>query len=266
MHRILQNIIPGWMGVLVTLLLILSCINQPASAQNPQVQFDQATQALKDGKYQQALDTYHKLENEGHHAGPLYLNMGLSYIRIDSLGKAKYYLLKASQFDETRRKAEQGLSFVNEQFSRQSAVLPKLPWERVFDWMNREWGSSFVIFIGLLFVNLGIFGWVFSWFKNFYTKWLRYISGTVGGLGLLIVLTGFYLNYRADRYHTAVMVTEKAQVRAAPTQSASLVNPAYEGYTFTVDEKRSENQAGWVYVRMSNGQYGWIPKSEILIL
>ena len=93
----------------------------------------------------------------------------------------------------------------------------------------------------------------------------------MAGLGLatagaLIVLLGFFLQYRAGRYHRAVMVTQQASVLQKPEDQSGLVSKAYEGYTFTVDQKKSKARDGWLYVRMSNGQYGWISRGNLMIL
>lgn len=234
--------------------------------QSPQAVFDQANKELESNNYQEAISLYQDLENQNNISGALFLNMGICYQRIDSLGKAKYYFLKASNFDETRDRAEEALEYVDSQFSRQSAVLPKLPWDVATDWLQQNVGANNLLLIGIILLNIGVIVFVSHWFLNRYSKHLR-ISGLVSVcLSVLIIATSFYTYYVNERYSPAVMVTQKVSVLERPEQEASLVSRAYEGYTFTVDHYRSESQAGWSYVRMSNGLYGWIPDSEILII
>ena len=93
---------------------------------SPQALFDRANEELKDGRYQQAISLYQQLEKNNQWSGALFLNLGISYQRIDSLGKAKFYYLKSAQFEETESKADRALTFIEDKFSHQSATLPGL--------------------------------------------------------------------------------------------------------------------------------------------
>lgn len=234
--------------------------------QNAQALFDDANEMLEEGNYQQALSLYQTLEDQNTVSGPLFLNMGISFQRIDSLGVAKYYFLKASQFEETEQQAQKALDFVESRFTRQSAVLPKLPWDIATDWLQEHVGAQNLLLIGIITLNVGVFIFIANWFLQSYPNVFR-----IGGLSLiiaslLIIASGFYTQYISERYSKAVMVTERTPVLEEPTEEASIVSRAYEGYTFTVDHRQSKSQQEWAYVRMSNGLYGWIPNSEILIL
>lgn len=249
-------------------LLVISCCLTAVSfgQQSPQALFDEANSELESGDYREAIALYQNLEAQNTVSGALFLNMGISYQRIDSLGKAKYYFMKASGFEETSQQAEQALEFVDSQFSRQSAVLPKLPWDLATDWLQHHIGAENLLLAGIILLNLGVLIFVGHWFLSLYPQYIRISGLIVIGIALLTLATSFYTRYVNNRYSTAVMVTQKIPVLEKPQEEASLVSQAFEGYTFTVDHHRSESQPGWSYVRMSNGLYGWIPNSEILIL
>ena len=253
----------------LTLLLSLTVLfGMPNSyaQESPQALFDQANEQLENSSYRQALSIYHRLESQNTISGALFLNMAVSYQRLDSLGKAKYYFMKASRFEETESTATQALESVNQQFSRQSAVLPKLPWDVATEWMQQHVGAGNLLLIAIILLNLGVLIFVAHWFFEFYPQYMRIGGMVLCGVALLIMAAGFYTRYVSNRYHSAVMVTEKTSVLEQPQQDASLVSQAFEGYTFTVDNHKSEPRQGWSYVRMSNGLYGWIPSSDILIL
>lgn len=251
--------------IILFVVITLSC-SAAGYGQSPQAIFDQANEELEAGNYPQAIELYQNLENQNNVSGALFLNLGISYQRMDSLGKAKYYFLKSAQFDDTQHRANEALEYVNSQFSRQSAVLPKLPWNVATEWLQRNIGAGNIMVIGIILLNIGVIGFVSHWFLSRNSNFLRIGGLTIIGLSLIIVAASFYASYVQERYSTAVMVTQKIPVVEQPQEQASLVSQAYEGYTFTVDHYRSDSQPGWSYVRMSNGLYGWIPNSEILIL
>jgi len=249
------------------ILLILCCWAETGLArQSPQAIFDNANDKLDAGNYQQAISLYKKLELQHTLSGALFLNLGICYQRVDSLGKAKYYFLKASHFEETQQQANQALNYVEGQFSRQSAVLPKLPWDIATDWLRNNIGATNILIIGIILLNLGILIYILRWFVDWYPKYLKIGGLVVTGIAILIMCTSFYTRYISNRYCNAVMVTQKVAVVEKPQKDSSLVSQAFEGYTFTIDNYKSRNHPGWSYVRMSNGLYGWIPNDQIMIL
>lgn len=237
-----------------------------AQQPNPQLVFDQANKQFKNGNIYQSIKLYHSLEERQQVSGALFLNMALNYIRLDSMGMAKYYFLKAAHFEETAPEASKGLQFVENQFSHQSVILPKLPWEQALNWLKKAVGSATLLGIAIILLNLGIFALIGTWFmKQASRKW-QIIAITIAGLGLVMMALSFYVDYRTERYSRAVMVTAQTSIRKKPEMEAPVVNKAYAGYTFTVDHKKTRNHGPWTYVRMSNGLYGWIHSSEIRIL
>lgn len=236
------------------------------SQSNTQLLFDQANDALEAGDYQQALTVYNNLEDNNRISGALFLNMGISYVQLDSLGKAKYYFLKSSRFDETKEQARQGLEYVEQRFSRQSAVLPKLPWDKAVDWLKINVGSVTILGLAIILLNLGIITYVSTWFWTPFREPMQLSGLSSVGMGILLLLLSFYVQYVDNRYSEAVMVNRQTNVVEQPDIEAAVVSQAYEGYSFTVDEFQSSKHSGWSYVRMSNGLYGWIPDNQIMIL
>ncbi|MCW9705415.1 hypothetical protein [Fodinibius salsisoli] len=248
------------------ILCVLILPTHGLGQQSPQATFDQANELLNSGEYERAITHYQQLEKQKQWSGALFLNLGISYQRLDSLGKAKYYYLKASDFEETASKAQQALSYVNSQFSHQSAVLPKLPWDVATTWLQKNIGASTLLAAAIIVLNIGILLFIARWFIPWIPSYFRMGSFVVIGISLLIMATAFYTQYISDRYREAVMVTEEASIVENPQAETSLVSQAFEGYTFTVDHRRSGRHPNWSYVRMSNGLYGWIPTENILIL
>lgn len=229
--------------------------------------FDEANNAFDSGDFQSALELYHQLETQNFASGPLYLNMAISYTNLDSLGIAKYYYMKASRFEETSARADSGLGYINEQFSRTPATLPQLPWEEAIDWLRINIGALNLLIWALIVLNGGVLVFVTSWFtRTNFNECIKFSGKTLVSLGVIVLLLGFYVHYVDERYSQAVMIEDQTSIYEDASSGTSVVSQAYEGYTFTVDHKKSENNPDWSYVRMSNGQYGWIPNDDILIL
>lgn len=268
MLRILAHITSDRYAERLFFAAALALLLSPAAqAQNtPQARFDNANQYLTEGEYYAALEEYRELESDHHLSGALFLNMGIAYTRVDSLGKAKYHFMKARGYGETRERAREALEFVEDRFSRQSAVLPKLPWQRAIEWVQEYIGARTLLGGGLLLLNLGVILIVIRWFRSRWQTVLKHGGFSLLAAGLLIIAVSFYARHLDQRYSRAVMVTREADVREEPGEDAPNVSRAFEGYTFTVDHRRSNNRGEWYYVRMSNGLYGWIPAEHLKVL
>lgn len=252
---------------LAAILLPAEARAQTTQAQSgPQNRFDRANRLLQDEDIYEALQAYRGLESEGHRSGALFLNMGIAYTRIDSLGMAKYYFMKSRTYPETRQMARQALDNLQNRFSRQSAVLPKLPWQQAVEWIQQNIGSSALMSGGLLLLNLGVVLIVVHWFRDRWKLLLRRGGLALVSAGLMLAVLSFYSSHVDRRYSPAVMIDEQANVMERPGNDAPIVSQAFEGYTLTVDHRRSAESEGWSYVRLSNGMYGWIPTGHIRTL
>jgi tetratricopeptide (TPR) repeat protein len=240
------------------------CIN--ARQSNPQDTFSKANKQYKQGHIRKALSSYHQLEQQNRISGALFMNMGLSYIRLDSLGKAEYYFLKARRFGETKDSAEQGVNYVQQNLSHRSAVLPALPWQSALAWMKNNIGVIALLAIGLILINLSVVLYIAPWFLKRFRQAFVTTAIITAVIGILAIFSSFYISYRGHRYHKAVMIAQKTNVSEKPAEKSTIVNKAYEGYIFTVDQRKSDNHTGWSYIRMSNGQRGWVRSNKIMVL
>lgn len=250
-------------GKIFLVLFLLFCIHK-VSAQ--QADFDKANTLFENGELIEALASYKSIEASGQVSGALFLNMGIAAVQLDSMGLAKYYFLKAKEFETTQTRAVAALEYVNNQFSRQSAVLPKLPWDRAIEWINDEI-TAYTLFIVGFFVTLSglillFLGWLnkYPLEKTFSYVLTLILSGTAfAGLA-------FYADYVNQRYDEAVLISTSQRVLENPNSESTLISIAYEGYDLTVDHWKSNEHENWLYIRLGNGQYGWIRNEDIKIL
>lgn len=257
------------MSVRTLFLVILPVLllSLPSNArQAVQAKFDLANTMIENGQYNEALHEFRSIENEGFVSGPLYLNMGISALQIDSLGLAKYYLLKAFSFKEVSEESLDALEYVNSQFSRQSATLPKLPWDQAIDWMKTVPKAFGVFLVGYFFAMIGLILLLGRWFGFLsFKKQTQFMAGFIISSFLILILS-FYVEYVNQRYDEAILIIQETRVLEQPKDDANLVSMSYEGYSLTVDKKKSTNFDNWYYVRLGNGQFGWIEHKGVIIL
>ncbi|MDZ7755690.1 SH3 domain-containing protein [Rhodohalobacter sp.] len=255
------------MKTLSTALLFLAAsLFAPSLAFAQQSNFDRATEELQQQNYREAISQYQQIADNGHHSGALWFNIGIAYTQLDSLGLAKYYFLKSSDYPETKADAKNAIEYVNERFNRRSATLPTLPWERFSNYLNNQVGASSLYSMALTFLYLGIAGILIFWFYGKFRTYSYYAGISSVVMSLLLFITAFYIQYFDSRYGTGVVVEEQSIVYQSPDTSSGEVSTAYEGYTVRVDYHESENQQEWIYIRLENGMKGWIENQAVKAL
>lgn len=247
----------------VPLWLLVSGFLTPAFPQ--QSRFDLANEWMEELRFEEAFTAYREIEKEGYRSGKLYFNMAVAAVQLDSLGLAKFYMLQSARFDETREEAEEALRAINEQFDRRSAVLPKLPWERFYDWLTDEVGVVMLLLAGVLLLQIGTGGIIASWFYQRTSKFLSRAGLVTAGFALLLIFISLCIRVKESRYAAAVVVVRSETVHEEPDSTSAAVSSAYEGYQLRVDRRISEEEEGWTHVRLENGLEGWIGTSAIRI-
>jgi tetratricopeptide (TPR) repeat protein len=247
---------------IIPVLLILIT---PFTVYSQQARFDEATFLLEQNEYREALNMYQSIADNGYSAGALWLNMGVAYTALDSLGMAKYYLLQAANYPETAAEADDALTYVNERLNRRSAVLPELPWDRFFGYLSDRVGTD-GLFIAAFIVFYGAAAFIISsWFFSGKPAYFKITGISFLIISALIFTSAWYVQYLDERYGTGVVIDRQQTVFENPDTESVAVSTAYEGYKLKVDFNRSMNYEGWNYVRLENGMYGWIEGSSIKV-
>lgn len=246
--------------VLLILILII-----PIAVYSQQARFDEATFLLERNEFRDALNMYQSIADEGYSSGSLWLNMGVAYVSLDSLGMAKFYLLQAANFPETEAEARDALIYVNERFNRRSAVLPELPWDRFFGYLSDRFGTDALFIIAFITLYGAAAFIISSWFITGKPVYLKYTGISLLIISALIFATAYYVQYLDERYGTGVVVERQQTIYENPNPESVAVSTAYEGYKLKVDFNRSLNNEGWNYVRLDNGMYGWIENASIKV-
>lgn len=238
------------------------------SASEVQSIFEEATIDLEQAQYKIALQKFKHIEQSGFYSGGLFLNMAIVAVELDSLGLAKFYLQKAIEEPTTESAAIEALAYVESQFSRQAATLPPLPWETALDYIEHSWGSVWLFWAGFVFLCMSVVLLLFHWFGNASnsskkSSMEQRTPSVVKGFwaSLLLFVTclslAIYTDYRSAKYSEAVIIAQEVEVRDSPSASGELLVMGYEGYDCRVDFSVDSVQ-GWHFIRLSNGQTGWI--------
>lgn len=257
-------------GYLLLPVLLIAALPVPSTADiQPQTLFNRGNYLMEEQNYPEALEIFREIESHGYRSGPLFYNMGISYVYLDSLGKAAYYFCKSAQYRETGSLADAGLDYIEEQKRNLGTFIPYLSWYAFIDWFLFDMNHVKWIWSGIILLNIGILVLIAGWL----IRPNRRIAGsgiTLAVTGLLLIILTLSIYIRAGNYNRAVIVEPRVYLHPEPGYTLSdeemNADPAYEAYIVTMDIKKSDNFSEWAYIRLRNGVKGWVPESALRVL
>jgi hypothetical protein len=238
---------------------------QPAEGARPQALFNRGNYMMEEQDYAGAVSVFRQIEEGGHASGPLFYNMGISYLYLDSLGQASYYFHKSKAYRGSSDRARDGITTVERLMRIRGTFIPQLPWYAFHDWFLFHMNHLAWIVWGLVLINIGVFvilaGWLWQPDRR-----IAIAGMAIAAVGILQVVATISITVWADGYRQGVVVKNGIPVKPAPDLVVDEdLSPdlAYEAYTVTLNKRISSQHDGWVHVRFRNGISGWIPDTAV---
>lgn len=248
---------------LIATFTLTTLLPETQAQSEPQERFNQANEALSQGQFTKALSLYEAIKASGYESGPLYLNMGITATRLDSLGLAKYYYLNAQRFGDVTIAATDALDFVDYELGRRGARLPELAWTRITRLLYFEMNHTSFVALGLIVINIGVIFLVVSWLRQSYHKINRYLGIVFISLGGTILLVTMLISWQSLGYKQGVQIVRETQIYAQPDIQTEIIQTGYEGFQYIIDMEESNSSPDWLYVRLSNGSRGWVQAEHL---
>lgn len=225
-------------------------------AQSQDELFANANGLYKDGKYQEAIDLYEKIESLGVHSEELYFNLGNSYYKLNVVGASIYNYERALKINPINEDANINLEFANRMAMDAIEVLPKSIFQKfsenvIYKLTYENWAYLSIIlsFIGAILFLLYHFSYTSS-------KKLFYFNTSILSAILLIVAVVFaFKAYDFEENTVMGIVFEKSiEIKNAPTFNSDTVFELHEGTKVQVLDAIDD----WKKIKLADGKIGWI--------
>ena len=227
------------------------------ATENPSAEelFFEASRAFKENRYQEAIDGYFQLIDNGYVNGHLYYNLGNAYFRSGQLGRAILNYKRAQlliprdadlnfnlryALDQTQDAISEDQNFLKQAFF----------WLDEFAFRELMWGFAVlnILFWSILVLRLFVRPeWTYYVFIVLLIFWL------VGGASLGVKWHQLRTDLRA------VILAQEADVLAGPDSNDTVLFKLHEGTTI----QRERIEDGWSLIRLSENKRGWLKSSTI---
>ncbi|GMR25705.1 MAG: tetratricopeptide repeat protein [Ignavibacteria bacterium] len=244
----------------ISVILILIALT-PVTASQVNTVMENGNSFYRNGEYDNAIEEYKKLVDEGFLGTSLFYNLGNSYYRIGKIGYAILYYEKALKLSPSDADVKHNLDFAH--FSTIDRIQP-LPKFFLFDWWEALLNSfsvngwAYVVFIFYLLILLLIAAYFFA--KLVSQQKFIFLSGIV--IVVLFTLSVSLLVVKINREATlknGVIVEQVVTVKFSPDPQSTDSFVIHEGLKVNLEDKLDN----WVKIRLADGKVGWIENNVV---
>ncbi|GBD95331.1 MAG TPA: tetratricopeptide repeat protein [Nitrospirae bacterium] len=229
---------------------------KPSGSGNPDYIFYRGNALYEEGRYDEAVEEYGRLLEQGYESANLYYNLGNSYFKKGELGRAilNYERAKklmprdsdlASNYEYARSLIEGNITNISGQW-----------FKRIFDKFDIFTINGLTIFLSALFASA-----VFFIITGLFTQAARRRCRIALPILIIVFTLSAFLLYNRISVSgkEAVIISENAAVRFEPLDNATTYFRLHEGMKVFI----LESKKGWRKVERFDGKAGWIREKEV---
>ena len=223
--------------------------------------FKNANTHYKEGKYQEAIKLFKKIEAKDSVSSTLYFNIANSYYKLNSVANSIYYYEKAIQLDPLNADAVNNLEFARRMTIDNIKELPKTYLQNIeANYIQKlsynQWSSLSVILSFLASVLFLLF--YVSSISN--RKRIYFLTSILSFFLLAITIVISYNQYQKEiSTKTAIIFTSKVSINNAPTINSDEIFVLHEGTKVLV----LDTVDNWKKIKIADGKIGWITASDL---
>lgn len=243
------------------ILFLLLIITNFVTAQNVDSLFVTANNLYKEGKFEEAIEKYKKVESQELVSSELYYNLGNSYYKLNKVGPSIYYYEKALKINPLNEDVKNNLVFAKRLALDNIEELPKTMLQKFNkNYLQKlsynQWAIVVVVFSFLASILFLLF-----YFADVPSKKRFYFVTSIISFMLLIAsLSITYHQYNSSINKVeAIVFAEKTDVRNAPTLNSEEVFILHEGTKVLVLDAVDN----WKKIKLADGKIGWIIANDI---
>ncbi|GAB1308028.1 tetratricopeptide repeat protein [Urechidicola sp. KH5] len=242
------------MRLVVYIVALLFCV--ASYSQDTQALFEQANEQYRTEKYQDAIDSYHQIENLGWVSDALYFNLGNSYYKQNKVGPAIYYYEKALQLNPLHTDAQTNLIFANRLALDNIEPLPKTIGQKFAD--SIIYPLSFDIWAVLAVIASFLTVILFLLYYFSYSSRAKLLFFNTSILSAVLLVLSVVFAFKAYDYNLttkhAVVFEKVTDIKNAPTLNADNVFKLHEGAKVEVVDAIDD----WKKIKLVDGKEGWV--------
>jgi tetratricopeptide (TPR) repeat protein len=242
------------------LYILFFLITAPNIAQNGPL-FEQGKERFKEEKYQEAINSWMKILENGEHSANLYFNLGNAHYKLNNVGPSIYYYEKAAQLAPLDSDIQTNLAFAENAKIDAIEPLPKTIFAKWHATISSLLSFDGWALVSVVFSALFALLFMFYYFSSQESRKRFLFAGSMGSLVLLIASLAMAFQVQDETLNDkpAIIFTESIEVKSEPKMGSEVAFLLHEGTKVQIIE-RDDN---WVRIKLVNGKDGWVPSADL---
>ena len=226
--------------------------------------FEQGNSLYNEGKYQEAINSYEAILENGEHSAELYFNLANAHYKLNSIAPSIYYYEKALQLNPNDDEIKNNAAFARNMTIDAIDTIPEVGFTRIMK--NTTNTFSFdtwaVLSIVLVFAFVVFFLMYYFSYATNKKRFLFLSSGASIALALIALFFAFQKFNLDQKDRPAIVFAKESQIKTEPNLRSEEAFRLHEGTKVQVIESLKD----WQKIKLSDGKIGWIPKQDIKLL
>ena len=243
----------------LTLLIVLFG-NFVINAQDLETLMKTGNNFYQNKQYQEAIENYESILQQGYVSGDLYYNLGNSYFRIGAIGNAILFYERALKISPSHEDAAYNLRIANARtVDKIQEITPLffIKWWNILlsTFTSTGWQTIIFIFYILLLTCIAVYFLV----RNLQTQKFAFIFGSLNIVALLIALILFFSSLERESSNDyGILLKSVATAKISPDAQSNDAFVIHEGIKFRIEDQVKN----WVKIKLADGKVGWLTENS----
>jgi tetratricopeptide (TPR) repeat protein len=228
-----------------------------------QIEMQKANKLYEASEYQKALEIYHKIEAD-YRSPILFYNIANCYFKIKEIPSAILYYERSLKYDPQNENTLANLKQAQKYISDNIQAMPKTAFSASWNSFVQDRSINFWANLSIYLMLAGFLILVLAILKV--PDFVKKFSTLLGTLFILLSIFSFFLARSAknniENVNQAIIFTPKVDVMSEPKDNAARIFVIHDGLKVNIVDTNNE----WFEIMLSNGEIGWIKKSDCKVI
>lgn len=248
------------------LILVLAIIFSLSilQAENNETLMAKGNKLYSKGNYQEAMEVYNQLLNNGLVSLELYYNIGNTYFKMNKIPDAILFYERAKRISPDDEDLNFNLRVANLKIVDKINAVPKLffiEWYESLSSLHSSNGWSYltIVFSWLTFILLA--GYFLIW--NIAIRKISFFA-SIASILITVMCIVFALeqNSKENSRDEAIIFAPSVYIKSSPDKESTDLFILHEGTKITI----LDEVGNWKKIKIADGNIGWLPDKTIEII
>ena len=224
----------------------------------------EADQAFIEGRYTEAVELYEGLLSKEYVSAELHYNLGNAYFKSNQVASAILHYERALKLAPNDEDIQFNLKLANLSIKDKVEDIPQLFFINWWNTVIKTFTTDGWAWHAVIAFAIGLLGFlIFRFSSEEAMKRLTFYAG------VLSIVWGVFSVYAAQKNFIHAVNDDRAVVfattvtaKSAPDKKGKDLFVIHEGLVVTVSDELN----GWVRIKLSNGDVGWIQKEAVELI